>query len=219
MISGSLQGSLLKMMVASSGAKRVLELGTFTGYSTLYMAAALPEDGQLVTCEIDAEVAKIARSYFSRHPANELISLRLGPALDTLQDLALDVHQATKKPFDFAYIDADKKKYADYYEILIGDGLLRLGGLVILDNVLFRGQVAENWVARDIMSDVSDGEDDGNESREDLRRSRGVIYSSVDQRRRLKSLENAKKIAESLHNFNKMVDRDPRTEHILRRVA
>lgn len=230
MISGSLQGGLLKLLVASIGAKRVLEIGTFTGYSGLYMASGLPADGRLITCEIDNETAEIAQSFFDRDPElGRRIELRIGPGLTSLRELRDEKDRplenmeelSESKCFDFAYVDANKKSYRDYYEMLIGHGLLRVGGVMVLDNVLFRGRVAEGWmnsVSAGEMSDVSD--DDDNESSDDSSNSKEglngtVVYSSVDQRRRLKSLENAKKIAHSLHEFNKFVAKDPRTEHVV----
>ncbi len=128
---GPVEGSLLRLLVQLSGARRVLEVGTFTGYSALMMASALPEDGQLVTCDIDPEATAIARRYFDQSGFGRKIDLRLGPALATLASLA--------GPFDLAFLDADKERYPDYLEAI--HRLLRRGGLLIADNTLWSGRV------------------------------------------------------------------------------
>ena len=120
--------------------------------------------------------------------------------------------------FDFAYIDADKRSYREYYELLIGEGLLRIGGLMVIDNVLFGGHVAERYLDVDSASDVSsqaDEEDSDSRKTQVPSISGDFPYDSVEQKRRLKSLENARKIANRLHEFNKFVAKDPRTEHVV----
>jgi caffeoyl-CoA O-methyltransferase len=129
------QGALMSLLVRAIGARRALELGTFTGYSAICIARGLPEDGVLVTCDVNEEWAGIARRYFDEAGLAEFIELRLGPALDTLRAMPTD------EPFDFAFIDADKTGYPDYYEEVLR--LLRPGGLAMLDNMLRGGRVID----------------------------------------------------------------------------
>ncbi|MCU0533585.1 MAG: class I SAM-dependent methyltransferase [Hydrococcus sp. Prado102] len=136
MLSGHLEGQVLKMFVRMTGAKRILEVGMFTGYSALAMAEALPEDGRLVACEVDAYVAEFAQECFKMSPIGDKISVEVAPALETLQKLA----QAGES-FDLVFIDADKKEYIDYYRLLLDAGLLASGGYICVDNTLLQGQV------------------------------------------------------------------------------
>ncbi len=131
MLSGQLEGTLLQMLAMSLGAQRILEIGTFTGFSALMMAAALPEDGKLITCEINSKAISIARSFFQRSPHGRKIEVREGPALETLKALA--------GPFDLVFIDADKETYIAYYEAALS--LLAPNGLIAVDNVLWSGHV------------------------------------------------------------------------------
>ncbi|HEY7065612.1 MAG TPA: class I SAM-dependent methyltransferase [Chloroflexota bacterium] len=131
MLSGHVAGMVLQSLVALSGARRVLELGTFTGFSALMMAAALPDDGQLITCDVNAETTQIAREFWARSPHGHKIELRLGPALETIKTLP--------GPFDFVFIDADKPAYVDYYEATLP--LLAPHGVIVVDNTLRRGRV------------------------------------------------------------------------------
>lgn len=133
MLTGPLEAAFLQFLVAAIGARRVLEIGTFTGYSALAMAEALPPDGELVTCDINEDTTAVARSYWARSPHGTKITVRLGPALDTLSGLA------PERPFDFVFLDADKEHYPDYYRRLMP--LLRTGGLLAADNVLWSGRV------------------------------------------------------------------------------
>lgn len=133
MLIGPHEGVLLAMLVRLSGARRVLEIGTFTGYSALCMAEALPQNGRLVTCEIKPEHADIARSFFDRSRHGRKIKIHLGPALKTLADLP----RAAR--FDFVFLDADKENYVNYYEAVLPR--LRPGGLIVADNVLWSGRV------------------------------------------------------------------------------
>lgn len=128
---GRLEGGFLRMMVSLLNAKRVIEIGTFTGYSALCMAEALPEDGELITCDVDPKATAIAQRYFDESGYGKRIHLKLGPALETLKTL--------KAPFDLVFIDADKESYTHYYEAVLP--LLRPGGLVIADNTLWGGRV------------------------------------------------------------------------------
>ncbi|MCG8509534.1 MAG: class I SAM-dependent methyltransferase [Rhodospirillales bacterium] len=132
------QGQFLALLVRLSGAKRILEVGTFTGYSSLCMARALPEDGNILCCDNSEEWTAIARHYWSEAGIAEKIDLRLGNAVDTLEGLLAEQGESV---FDFAFIDADKPNYTNYYERSLR--LLRSGGLVVVDNVFWRGAVAD----------------------------------------------------------------------------
>lgn len=138
------QAQLLGLLVELMGARRCLEIGTFTGYSTLAVAAALPPDGTVVACDVSDEWTQIARRYWQEAGVLEKIDLRLAPAADTLQAL---VAGGQARTFDFALIDADKGNYARYYELCLE--LLRDGGLVAIDNVLWHGQVIDRSVSDD----------------------------------------------------------------------
>lgn len=131
MMVGPLEGALLRLLVRLANAKRVLEIGMFTGYSALAMAEALPEDGALIACDVNAETTEIARRYFASSPHGNKIEIELGPAKETLKTL--------KGPFDLCFIDADKETYGAYYDLCIG--LVRRGGLIVLDNMLRGGRV------------------------------------------------------------------------------
>jgi predicted O-methyltransferase YrrM len=126
-----IEGRFLKMLVRLTGARVVLELGMFTGYSALMMAEGLPEGGRLITCEIDPKAEAIARRYFAESPHGNKITIRMGPALETIKTLT--------DPLDLVFIDADKSNYANYYEACLP--LLRSGGLIVADNVLWSGKV------------------------------------------------------------------------------
>jgi caffeoyl-CoA O-methyltransferase len=131
MMVGPLEGALLKLLVRLTAAKRVLEIGMFTGYSALAMAEALPEDGQLITCDVNPETTEIARRYFTESAHGHKIEIKLGPARETMK--------ALKGLFDLCFIDADKESYNDYYDHAVD--LVRQGGLIVLDNVLRGGRV------------------------------------------------------------------------------
>ena len=133
MLIGPHEGALLALLVRLSGARRILEIGTFTGYSALCMAEALPKNGRLVTCEINPRHAEIAQSFFDRNPHGRKVKIHRGPALETLAALP----RATK--FDFVFLDADKENYVNYYEAVLPR--LRPGGLIVADNVLWSGRV------------------------------------------------------------------------------
>lgn len=127
------QGALLTLLVRSIGACRALEIGTFTGYSAVCIGRGLPSDGRLICCEIDENWAAAARRNLRAAELEEIVDVRVGPALETLRELS------SENPFDFAFIDADKTAYPEYYEEALR--LLRAGGLMILDNVLLGGRV------------------------------------------------------------------------------
>jgi caffeoyl-CoA O-methyltransferase len=132
------QGALMGLLCEAIGARRALELGTFTGYSAICVARALPRDGRLVACDVSEEWTQIARRYWEEAGVADRIELRLGPALDTLAELA---GGAEPERFDFAFIDADKQSYPDYWEAVVE--LVRPGGLILVDNVLSSGRVVE----------------------------------------------------------------------------
>jgi predicted O-methyltransferase YrrM len=133
MMVGQLEGRFLKMLVAAVGARRVLEIGTFTGYSALSMAEGLPPSGQIITCELDRNHADMARRFIARSPYADMIDVRVGPALETIRGL--------EGTFDFVFIDADKPSYLDYYEQVLP--MLSVGGVIAADNVLWSGRVIE----------------------------------------------------------------------------
>lgn len=131
MVVGPLEGAFLKMMVRLVGAARVLEIGMFTGYSALCFAEALPPEGRVVTCETDEKSAALARAYFARSPLGRKITVKMGPALDTLRTLA--------GPFDLIFVDADKVNYVNYYRRALE--LVSAKGVILIDNVLWSGDV------------------------------------------------------------------------------
>ena len=140
MLTGRIEGRLLKMLAQLLGARRIIEIGTFGGYSAISMAEALPEDGYIVTCEIDPVAIQFAKRFFDESPYGKKIVLEEGPALDTLQSLS--------GSFDMAFIDADKENYLNYYEALLP--MMRSGGLIVVDNVLWSGKVIEKVQEDDI---------------------------------------------------------------------
>ena len=140
MLTGRLEGRLLMLLARLAGARRVLEIGTFTGYSALSLAEGLPEDGKVITCEIDPRNADFARRYFARSPHGRKIEIRLGPALETLAALKAAASEAGPAgDFDLAFIDADKENYPAYYEAVMD--LVRPGGIILVDNTLWSGKV------------------------------------------------------------------------------
>jgi caffeoyl-CoA O-methyltransferase len=135
MLSGHVEGQTLKFLVHLTQAKRVLEIGMFTGYSALAMAEALPDDGEVVACEVDAYVAKFAQQCFSESPSGHKIGVKVAPALLTLKQLD-DAHET----FDLVFIDADKAGYVDYVNFLLDTDLLAPNGVICVDNTLMQGQ-------------------------------------------------------------------------------
>jgi len=133
MTTGRIEARLLKMLARLAGAKRILEIGTFAGYSALSMAEALPEEGELVTCEMDPEAIFVAKKYFGLSPHGKKITLMEGPALGSLKKIS--------GFFDMAFIDADKENYSNYYDAIFP--LIRPGGLMAIDNVLWSGRVLD----------------------------------------------------------------------------
>ncbi|MEC4983185.1 MAG: class I SAM-dependent methyltransferase [Oscillatoria sp. PMC 1068.18] len=135
MLSGHIEGQTLKMFVHMMQARKILEIGMFTGYSALAMAEALPPDGNLVACEVDEYVAKFAQACFAQSPHGTKITVEVAPALSTLEKLA----QAGEN-FDLVFIDADKREYVDYFKILLDRNLLAPDGVICVDNTLLQGQ-------------------------------------------------------------------------------
>ena len=132
------QGALMALLVELTGARRCVEVGTFTGYSSTAVALAMPPEGSLVCCDISREWTDVARRYWARAGVADRIELRLGPALDTLDAMLAEGQAAS---FDFAFLDADKDRYPEYSDRLIA--LLRPGGLLAIDNVFWGGDVAD----------------------------------------------------------------------------
>jgi len=126
-----IEGQFLKMLVRLTHARRILEIGMFTGYSALMMAEGLPDDGHLITCDVNPEAEAIARRYFAESPVGRKIEIRMGPALDTIATLT--------GPIDMVFIDADKGNYSNYFERVLP--LMPAGGLIVADNVLWSGEV------------------------------------------------------------------------------
>jgi len=135
------QGPLLAMLVQMLGAKQCLEIGTFTGYSALWVASALPADGKLICCDVSEEFTALARKYWAKANLAGKIDLRLKPALATLDQLR---SEGKSNFFDYAFIDADKVNYDAYYEACLD--LVRPGGLIAIDNTLWDGRVADATV-------------------------------------------------------------------------
>jgi caffeoyl-CoA O-methyltransferase len=131
MMVGAIEGAFLKMLVRVTGARRILEIGTFTGYSALAWAEALPKDGRVVTCDVNREAVAIAKRYFAQSQHGHKIEVKLGPALESLKVLT--------GPFDICFIDADKVNYGAYYDACME--LVRGRGLIVLDNMLQGGRV------------------------------------------------------------------------------
>jgi caffeoyl-CoA O-methyltransferase len=140
MMVGSLEGGFLAALVALSGAESILEIGTFTGYSALSMAPELPPKGRIVTCEVSAEHAALARDHIAASTFADRIEVRLGPALETIAEL--------DGPFDMVFIDADKDSYDDYFEAVLPK--LSERGFIVIDNVLWNGRVLDDSDADDV---------------------------------------------------------------------
>lgn len=141
---GKVEGGLLRMLARLVGARSILEIGTFTGYSALCMAEGMHEDGRLVTCDVDPKATTMAKEFWAKSPHGKKIELRLGPALDTIAGL--------DGPFDMAFIDADKQNYRAYWEAVVPK--MRPGGLLVTDNVLWSGRVLQPRDELDIAVDT-----------------------------------------------------------------
>jgi len=138
---GADQGQFLSFLIKTTGAKRCLEVGVFTGYSSTVTALALPEDGRIVACDISEEFTAVAQQFWAKAGVAHKIELRLGPAVETLDDM---IEEGQQGSFDFAFIDADKPNYLAYYERCLS--LVRVGGIIAIDNVLWSGKVADKSV-------------------------------------------------------------------------
>jgi caffeoyl-CoA O-methyltransferase len=135
------QGQLLGMLVHMTGARHAIEVGVFTGFSSLHIALAMPPEGRLIACDVNPETTAVAQRYWREAGVADKIELRLAPALESLDAL---LHDGAAGHYDFAFIDADKENYGHYYERTLL--LLRPGGLAVFDNVLWHGQVADDSV-------------------------------------------------------------------------
>ena len=133
-----LQGAIFRLLVELLDARSYVEVGTFTGYSSLAVALAMPSDGRLVCCDVSEEYTSVARRYWAEAGVADRVDLRIGPGVESLDALLAEGRENT---FDLAFIDADKKSYPDYYERCVR--LLRPGGVVALDNVLWGGEIAD----------------------------------------------------------------------------
>jgi predicted O-methyltransferase YrrM len=132
------QGQFMQLLVQLIRAKKTIEVGVFTGYSSLWVAMGLPSDGRVIACDVSEEYTAVARRYWKEAGVDQKIDLRLGPAVDTLDRLVKAGETGT---FDFAFIDADKTNYDNYYERALT--LLRAGGLIAIDNTIWSGKVAD----------------------------------------------------------------------------
>ncbi|QYX30754.1 O-methyltransferase [Sphaerospermopsis torques-reginae] len=135
MLSGHIEGQTLKMFVSMTKAKRILEIGMFTGYSALAMAEALPADGDIIACEVDEYVSEFAKKCFEKSEHGKKIKVITAPAIETLKNLI-----ASGETFDLVFIDADKPGYVDYFKLLIETNLLAEDGFICVDNTLLQGQ-------------------------------------------------------------------------------
>ena len=135
------QGQFMQMLVKLIGAKNTIEVGVFTGYSSLAIALALPEDGRIVACDVNPQYTNVAEKFWVSAGVREKIDLRIGPAMDTLLEL---INAGLTGTFDFAFIDADKINYDHYYELCLQ--LIRPGGLITVDNVLWGGAVSDDAI-------------------------------------------------------------------------
>ena len=135
------QGQFMQLLIKLMGAKNTIEIGVFTGYSSLCVALALPLDGKIIACDISTKYTDIAKKYWKDANVRDKIDLRIGPALDTLQKL---IDKGLSNTFDFSFIDADKINYDNYYELSLK--LLRPGGLIAIDNVLWSGDVVDERI-------------------------------------------------------------------------
>lgn len=191
MVSTHAQACLLKMLIQISNASRVVELGTFTGYSALAMAESLPDGGTVITCEVDEKVCLLAEAFISKDVVHgKKVDLRRGKAMDTLRALK----ESIDAPFDVAFIDADKGGYTAYKDFLLDNDLVRVGGLLLFDNVLFRGEVPDIW--------CKSGDDE-------------TARETDMVRRRVNNLRNARRTAMKLHNFNQRIQSDDRVEQVI----
>ena len=153
MLSGSIQGELLRIIVQTSGAKRILELGTFTGYSAISLASALPEDGHLDTLEVNDELEDLILEGFDRAGLSGKIALHIGDCKETLQRFRTEMGLTDGSTadsatlYDIVYMDANKREYCEYYDLVFD--MVRPGGLILADNVLWDGKVCQDPLPQD----------------------------------------------------------------------
>lgn len=141
MLSGAIQGELLRIIVQTTGARNILELGTFTGYSAICLASAMPEDGHLDTLEVNDELEDLILEGFGRAGVEGRISLHIGDCKETLKSFG------SEKTYDIVYMDANKREYCEYYDLVFD--MVRPGGLILADNVLWDGKVCQNPLPQD----------------------------------------------------------------------
>lgn len=148
MLSGEVQGELLRLLVQISGARRILELGTFTGYSAICLASALPEDGHLDTLELNDELEDLILEGFDRAGLSERITLHIGDCKETLRRMRTEIEESGNAMlYDIAYIDANKREYPEYYDLVFD--MVKPGGLILGDNVLWDGKVCQDPMPQD----------------------------------------------------------------------
>lgn len=150
MLSGAAQGQLLRMFVQMTGAKRILELGTFTGYSAICLASALPSDGHLDTLELNDELEDLILEGFDRAGLSDIIELHIGDCKETLKKFRSDTCNTTDgsgRLYDIVYMDANKREYCEYYDLVFD--MVRPGGLILADNVLWDGKVCQDPLPQD----------------------------------------------------------------------
>ena len=144
MLSGAAQGQLMRMLALMSGARRILELGTFTGYSAICLASALPEDGHLDTLELNDELEDLILEGFEKAGHADRISLKIGDCKETLSKMRSEMNGEL---YDIVYIDANKREYCEYYDLVFD--MIRPGGLILADNVIWDGKVCQNPLPQD----------------------------------------------------------------------
>ena len=147
MLSGAAQGQLMRMIAQMCGAKRILELGTFTGYSAICLASALPEDGHLDTLELNDELEDLILEGFERAGLSNKIQIHIGDCKETLINMKAQMGEDTDKLYDLVYIDANKREYCEYYDLVFD--MIRPGGLILADNVIWDGKVCMDPLPQD----------------------------------------------------------------------
>ena len=147
MLSGAAQGQFMRMIALMSGAKRILELGTFTGYSAICLGSALPEDGHLDTLELNDELEDLILEGFEKAGLSERISLHIGDCKETLIKMKSEMGEGADKLYDIVYIDANKREYCEYYDLVFD--MIRPGGLILADNVIWDGKVCQDPLPQD----------------------------------------------------------------------
>ena len=145
MLSGAAQGQLMRMIAQMCGAKRILELGTFTGYSAICLASALPEDGHLDTLELNDELEDLILEGFEKAGLADRISLHIGDCKETLMKMRSEIKE--NELYDLVYIDANKREYCEYYDLVFD--MIRPGGLILADNVIWDGKVCQDPLPQD----------------------------------------------------------------------